>query len=87
MAEKGDIVMYVFEPSRRRLLTVQGSDHRYWLDADLKYCSCRGFYFNRLQGRDGCYHITAAKGARSHRSQSLDDSEYAGFAAGITSAL
>ncbi len=46
------IKLHIFEPSNRKIWTVVGTEKEYWLDPDLDFCSCPGYYFNNQ-----CYHL------------------------------
>ena len=46
------IKLHFFEPSNRKIWTVVGTEKEYWLDPDLDFCSCPGYYFNNK-----CYHL------------------------------
>ena len=46
------IKLHIFEPSNRKIWTVVGTEKEYWLDPDLDFCSCPGYYFN-----NECYHL------------------------------
>mgnify|MGYP007063394961 FL=1 len=46
------IKLHIFEPSNRKIWTVVGAEKEYWLDPDLDFCSCPGYYFN-----NECYHL------------------------------
>lgn len=84
--EQGRVKLHVFEPSNRRMWTVVGSGGEYWVEPDLEFCSCAGFYFSGLCGRAGCYHLKslrAAVEARQHETVRFSDEEYAGFIASL----
>tara|TARA_B100000929_G_scaffold269836_1_gene239613 strand:+ start:182 stop:496 length:315 start_codon:yes stop_codon:yes gene_type:complete len=46
------IKLHIFEPSNRKIWSVVGTENEYWLDPDLNFCSCPGYYFN-----NECYHL------------------------------
>ncbi len=46
------IKLHLFETSKRKIWTVVGTEKEYWLDPDLDFCSCPGYYFNNK-----CYHL------------------------------
>ena len=46
------IKLHIFEPSNRKIWSVVGTEKEYWLDPDLDFCSCPGYYFN-----NECYHL------------------------------
>ena len=51
------IKLHVFEPSNRKIWTVVGAEKEYWLDPDLDFCSCPGYYFSKKNGEKTCYHL------------------------------
>ena len=48
-----------FIPSERKIWTVLGTEKEHWLDPDLQFCSCSGFYFGMLKNKNPCYHMKA----------------------------
>ena len=93
------IKLHNFEPSNRKIWTVVGTEKEYWLDPDLDFCSCPGYYFN-----NECYHldtlIAAIKDDKGIiESKKIDweknkieiitfsDNEYEGFIAGLLADL
>ena len=59
IAEKR-VKLHIFEPSKKEIWTVVGKEKEHWLDPESQYCSCRGFYFGRLSGKNTCYHLESA---------------------------
>ena len=39
------VKLHHFLPSNRKIWTVVGKDKEHWLDPDLQFCSCTGFFF------------------------------------------
>ena len=81
------IKLHIFEPSNRKIWTVVGTEKEYWLDPDLDFCSCPGYYFNKSNGKNGCYHLESFKMATAKNKIELttfSDHEYESF---ITSLL
>ena len=92
------IKLHIFEPSNRKIWTVVGTEKEYWLDPDLDFCSCPGYYFN-----NECYHLdtltVAMKVDNVVKSKEFDwpknkieiitfsDHEYEDFIAGLLSDL
>ena len=81
------IKLHLFEPSNRKVWTVVGMDKEYWLDPDLGFCSCPGYYFNKSNGKNECYHLESYQIATANNKIELitfSDHEYESF---ITSLL
>ena len=84
------VKLHLFEPSNRKLWTVVGLKHEYWIDPDLDFCSCPGYYFNRIHERMICYHLKTLKIAREQNKIekiSFSDNEYEDFIASLLSDL
>lgn len=61
-ASAGRVKVHRFEPSGRRIMTVVGRGSEHWVDPDMRFCSCRAFYFAMTRGRNpSCYHIKSAR--------------------------
>ena len=79
------IKLHLFEPSNRKIWTVVGADKEYWLDPDLDFCSCPGYYFN-----NECYHLDYFLLARDKNQIELttfSDDEYESFIISLLSDL
>ncbi len=79
---QGRVKLHVFEPSNRSIWTVVGIGREYWVEPDLEFCSCAGFYFSRLGGKDGCYHFESLKVAiaqKRYETIRFADDEYGDF--------
>jgi predicted nucleic acid-binding Zn finger protein len=84
------VKLHVFEPSQRKIWTVVGKGKEYWIDPDGEYCSCPGFYFGKLNGKDTCYHLESAKLARRENNIEkiiFSDEEFSDFLSGLISDL
>ena len=84
------IKLHHFETSNRKIWTIVGEKKEYWLDPDLDFCSCPGYYFNRIHERMICYHLKTLKIAREQNKIekiSFSDSEYEDFIASLLSDL
>ena len=46
------IKLHHFLPSDRKIWTVVGKEKEHWLDPDLEFCSCSGFYFGMLKNKN-----------------------------------
>ena len=79
------IKLHLFEPSNRKIWTVVGTEKEYWLDPDLGFCSCPGYYFN-----NECYHLDIFPLARAKNQIELttfSDDEYESFIGSLLSEL
>ncbi|PIW32148.1 MAG: hypothetical protein COW27_05135 [Nitrosopumilales archaeon CG15_BIG_FIL_POST_REV_8_21_14_020_37_12] len=88
VVSQGRVKLHLFEPSKRKIWTVVGMGEEHWLDPDLDYCSCPGYYFGKLNKKQGCYHleaVTVAKKENKFETISFLDEEYGDFVAGLIS--
>ena len=79
------IKLHHFETSNRKIWTIVGEKKEYWLDPDLDFCSCPGYYFN-----NECYHLEWFPMATIENKIELttfSDNEYEDFIAGLLSDL
>ncbi|MFQ5440089.1 MAG: hypothetical protein ACE5DL_01355 [Nitrosopumilaceae archaeon] len=84
------VKLHVFEPSKREIWTVVGKGKEHWLDPDVDYCSCPGYYFGKLSGKNLCYHLESvllAKKEKKFERIVFSDDEYSEFIAGLISDL
>ncbi len=84
------IKLHLFEPSNRKIWTVVGTEKEYWLDPDLDFCSCPGYYFNKSDGKNRCYHLESFKMATAKNKIELttfSDYEYESFIISLLSDL
>ena len=84
------VKFHLFEPSQREIWTVVGKGKEHWLDPDGEYCSCPGFYFGQLSGKNLCYHLESvflAKKENKFEKITFSDDEYSEFLAGLISDL
>jgi len=84
------VKFHIFEPSQREIWTVVGKGKEHWLDPDGAYCSCPGFYFGKLSGKNLCYHLESVLLARKENKFEkvvFSDDEYSVFLAGLISDL
>lgn len=78
----GSVKQMLFLPSGKKLWIVVGRDNEYWADPDLRFCSCKDFYFTTLSGGDECYHLKSVrKAAEDNRFTKMEftDGEYIEF--------
>ena len=76
------IKVHVFNPSKRKILCVVGEKDEYWLDQSLNFCSCKSYYFTKLNQKISCYHLKSVEIA--YKNKNIDviefiDEEYDGF--------
>ena len=84
------VKLHIFEPSQRKIWTVVGKGGEYWIDPEGGYCSCPGFYFGKLNGKDVCYHLESAELAqRENKIEKIifSDEEFSDFLSGLLSDL
>ena len=84
------IKLHVFQPSNRKIWTVVGSDREYWLDPDLDFCSCPGYYFSKKNNQKNCYHLDSLKMMNNQtnvESVIFSDTEYRDFLSGLLADL
>ena len=84
------VKLHVFEPSQREVWTVVGKTKEHWLDPYNEFCSCPGYYFGRLSGKNLCYHLESvllAKKECKFEKITFSDEEYDKFLVGLISDL
>ena len=84
------VKLHIFQPSKRKIWTVVGVENEYWLDPELDFCSCPGYYFSKKNGEKTCYHLRSLKMAVAQDKLELitfSDHEYENFMSGILSDL
>jgi predicted nucleic acid-binding Zn finger protein len=59
----------IFIPSGTVIWIVVGKDNEHWADPDLKFCTCKDFYFKALSGGPECYHLKSIR-------QAMEDSKF-----------
>lgn len=74
------IKMHLFLPSKRRLFTII-SNNEYWLDLNINFCSCKGYYYKYMRNNEQCYHLKALSIAKESEMDIIkfDDKEYSTF--------
>ena len=48
-------------PSNRKIWTIVGKEKEHWLEPEMQFCSCSGFYFGMIKSNKPCYHIDSVK--------------------------
>ena len=84
------IKLHYFLPSNRKIWTVVGKEKEHWLEPDLKFCSCSGFYFGMLKNKKPCYHIDSiqiAKKEERYEVIEFSDDEFESFMSGLINDL
>ena len=84
------IKLHHFLPSDRKIWTVVGKEKEHWLDPDLEFCSCSGFYFGMLKNKKPCYHIDSiqiAKKEALYERIEFSDDEFESFMSGLINDL
>ena len=84
------IKLHYFLPSNRKIWTVVGKEKEHWLEPDLKFCSCAGFYFGMLKNKKPCYHIDSlqiAKKEELYEEIEFSDDEFESFMSGLINDL
>ena len=82
MVDDHHVQLHVFVPSERKIWTVVGGRGEYWIDPNLRYCSCPGYFFS--DGR--CYHLEAVRLAIEIDEKEVlihDDHTYEKFVSGL----
>ena len=84
------IKLHYFLPSNRKIWTIVGKEKEHWLEPDLKFCSCAGFYFGMLKNKKPCYHIDSlqiAKKEELYEEIEFSDDEFESFMSGLINDL
>ncbi len=84
------VKLHLFEPTQRKIWTVVGKSNEHWIDPDSGYCSCPGFYFGKLNGKNVCYHLDSVQYARKENQVEtvvFSDDEFSDFVSALISDL
>ena len=84
------IKLHYFLPSNRKIWTIVGKEKEHWLEPNLKFCSCAGFYFGMLKNKKPCYHIDSlqiAKKEELYEEIEFSDDEFESFMSGLINDL
>ncbi len=85
-ASAGCVKLHIFVPSGREIWTVVGRGAEHWQSPHLGFCTCSGFYFDRVNIQRSCYHLEAirlALGDGAVETIRFGDDEFGGFVAGL----
>ena len=87
----GRVKLHVFEPSKRKIWTIVGKEKEHWLDPDMGFCSCSGYYFSKTtKNKKMCYHLESIRLAENEQRTELikfNDDEFDDFLRGLISDL
>ncbi len=80
LLEGKHIKMHLFLPSKRRIFTIV-SKEEYWLDLDVNFCSCKGYYYTYARKNERCHHLQALALASEEQISIIrfEDDEYSIF--------
>ena len=84
------VKLHYFLPSNRKIWTIVGKEKEHWLDPNLQFCSCAGFYFGMLKSKKPCYHIESIKMAKKntqYENIEFSDEEFESFISGLVNDL
>ena len=90
MLSEKRIKIHHFLTSNRKIWTIVGKEKEHWLEPDLKFCSCAGFYFGMLKNKKPCYHIDSleiAKKEEQYECIKFSDNEFESFMFGVINDL
>tara|TARA_B100001750_G_C14925637_1_gene311513 strand:- start:7 stop:309 length:303 start_codon:yes stop_codon:yes gene_type:complete len=84
------VKLHHFIPSNRKIWTVVGKEKEHWIDPQLEFCSCSGFYFGMLKNKKSCYHIESIAIAikeGEYETIKFSDDEFENFIVGVINDL
>ena len=85
------VKLHHFIPSNRKIWTIVGKEKEHWLDPDIGFCSCSGYYFSKMSdNKKECYHIESIRLAEKEKKTELikfSDDEFGDFLNGLISDL
>ncbi len=84
------VKLHNFLPSNRKIWTIVGKEKEHWLEPDLQFCSCAGFYFSMVKNKKPCYHIDSvniAKKENQYEIVEFSDDEFENFISGLINDL
>ena len=80
------IKLHHFLPSNRKIWTIVGKEKEHWIEPELEFCSCPGFYFGMLKNKKSCYHIESVKLVKKenkYETIEFSDEEFENFVTGM----
>ena len=85
------VKLHNFLPSNRKIWTIVGKEKEHWLDPDIGFCSCSGYYFSKMSdNKKECYHLESIRLAEKEKKTELikfSDDEFGDFLKGLISDL
>ena len=85
------VKLHLFNPSKREIWTIVGKEKEHWLDPDIGFCSCSGYYFSKMSdNKKECYHLESIRLAEKEKKTELikfSDDEFGDFLKGLISDL
>ena len=88
--DAGSIKLHLFEPSQRKIWTIVGKGKEHWLDPEIGFCSCSGYYFSKMNDKKVCYHLESIRIAEEEKKTEVIkfiDDEFDDFLRGLISDL
>jgi len=88
--DAGNIKLHLFEPSQRKIWTIVGKGKEHWLDPEIGFCSCSGYYFSKMNDKKVCYHLESIRIAEKEKKTDVikfNDDEFGDFLRGLISDL
>ena len=91
IVEERRVKLHLFKPSKREIWTIVGKEKEHWLDPDIGFCSCAGYYFSKISAnKKECYHLESIRLAEKTKKTELikfTDDEFGDFLKGLISDL
>ena len=84
------VKLHLFDHTKRQIWTIVGKEKEHWLEPELEFCSCSGFYFGMMKSKKPCYHIDSIKLAKENKQYEIiefSDEEFENFMFGIVNDL
>ena len=84
------VKLHHFLPSNRKIWTIVGKEKEHWLEPEMQFCSCSGFYFGMIKSNKPCYHIDSVKIAQEKKQYEIiefSDDEFKNFMLSIVNDL
>ena len=84
------VKLHLFNPSKREIWTIVGKEKEHWLEPEMQFCSCSGFYFGMIKSKKPCYHIDSVKIAQEKKQYEIiefSDDEFENFMLSIVNDL